>query len=173
MRDRAIAKRYAQALFEVVDQRVQEDVCEEMLAISQAMQHPDIAHVFANPRTPKQFKEQLIKSLQPSPPAEALIRVLLANKRLHLLGEAAKAFQALVYAARGKTKAEVLSAIPLSQEILAALQEKLANLTGKKVEIVTRVDETLWGGLVIRVDGKIIDGSLAHSLQRAKEQLLS
>jgi len=172
MIDRALARRYAQALFSVVDPDTQASTAEELLAFSRALEDPEINAVFANPRTPKAVKQRLIASLNPSPYVQALLQVMLENRRLSLLRDVAAAFQDLAYAAQGKTKAEVISAVPLSEETVAELKKKLASFTGKEVEIFTRVDERVWGGLVIRVDGKIIDGSLAHAFQRAKEQLL-
>lgn len=172
MSNKAVANRYAQALYDIVDAEAQEQVAEELTAISQALQEPDVSALFANPRIPRSFKEKLITDMQPSPHTEALLRVMLENRRLQLLSDAAAAFQELVYRARGKAKAEVLSAVPLSTEALQELRLKLSKLTGKTVELTASVDERLWGGLRIRVDGKVIDGSLAHRLARVKEQLL-
>ncbi|HHT72631.1 MAG TPA: ATP synthase F1 subunit delta [Firmicutes bacterium] len=172
MRSRVVATRYAQALFGVVDAQGREAVAEELLAVSQALQDPEIAGVLGNPRTPTAFKERLIATMHPSPHVEAFLRIMLENRRLDVLADAAAAFRDLVYQAQGKTRAEVTSAVPLSEEVQAALERKLAKLTGKDVEVAVNVDERLWAGLIIRVDGKVIDGSLAHSLQRAKEQLL-
>ncbi len=169
---KVIAKRYAQALFDVVDEKQLEGIAVELFAISQAMQDKEVARVFADPRTPQDFKEKLLLSTQPSPPVEALLRVMLSKRRLNILWEVADAFRELTYSAQGKTIAEVVSAVPLPSETIDAIRSKLSKLTGKTVEIKTKIDEKLWGGFVVRIDGKVIDGSLAGSLQRLRQQLL-
>lgn len=170
---KVIARRYAQALFEVVEENQLERVADELLALSQALQDKDVARVLADPRTPLSVKEKLVLSIQPSPPVEALLRVMLSKRRLDILAETADAFRELTYQAQGKTVAEVISAVPLDPGTIEAIREKLVKASGKTVEVKTRLDEKLWGGFVVRIDGKIIDGSLAGSLKRFKQQMLS
>ena len=55
MSNKAVANRYAQALYDIVDAEVQEQVAEELTAISQALQEPDVSALFANPRIPRSF----------------------------------------------------------------------------------------------------------------------
>lgn len=167
------AKRYAQALYELVDAETQAAVSNELQAISKALQDPQVSEAFANPRTPMEFKEKLILSINPSPTVQGFLKVMLEKRRLNLLSDVAEAFQKLVFDAQGKTTAEVISAVPLTSETLEALRSKLSKLTGKQVELEHKIDASLWGGLVIRCDGRVIDGSLSNSLQRFKQQLLA
>jgi F-type H+-transporting ATPase subunit delta len=69
--------------------------------------------------------------------------------------------------------AEVTSAISLSEGQLEELRQKLSGLTGKEVLLRTHVDPRIGGGLVIEVDGKVVDASLKSRLKRFERSLIS
>ena len=72
-------------------------------------------------------------------------------------------------AAEGLSTAYVTSAIGLSDAERSELAEKLAKKLGHRVELVCDVDKSLLGGVIVKVDGNIIDGSLRYKLQNIKE----
>ena len=75
-----------------------------------------------------------------------------------------------LYAEHNKmTTAVVTSATPLDDVQKSSLIKKLEKLSGRNVTLDCRIDKTVLGGLVIELDGKIIDGSLKHKLQKVKE----
>ena len=61
------------------------------------------------------------------------------------------------------------SAVELTEAEKAALTEKLGKKLGRTIHLECSVDPSLLGGLVVNVDGKVIDGSLKHKLQEIKE----
>ena len=67
---------------------------------------------------------------------------------------------------------KVQTAIPLTEDRLANLQESLKKLTKKKVELETEVNNEIIGGMVIRIENKIIDGSVINHLKNLKKNLL-
>ena len=156
-------------MFGVVDAQGREAVAEELLAVSQALQDPEIAGVLG-PRTPTAFK-RLIATMHPSPHVEAFLRIMLENRRLDVLADAAAALRSCLRA-QGKTIGRSNGRSAPLRGMQAALERKLAKLTGKTWRSQSMSMKDCGAGLIIRVDGKVIDGSLAHSLQRAKEQLL-
>lgn len=68
-----------------------------------------------------------------------------------------------------QTTATVISAIELSDAQKSSLVQKLEKMCKKSVTLDCRVDKSVLGGLVIELDGKIIDGSLKHNLLKVKE----
>ena len=78
----------------------------------------------------------------------------------------------LVLEAQGDTLAEVVSAVPLPTETLTDLEQKLQEFTGKAVRLQTHVDSSIGGGLIIKVDGKVIDGSVSNTLKQLQRSLL-
>ena len=71
----------------------------------------------------------------------------------------------------GIIKAEVTSAIPLSEAQLNSLKEKIEASTNSKVEIKTFVDESIIAGLVIKVGDRLVDASYKGQLADLKKQL--
>lgn len=63
----------------------------------------------------------------------------------------------------------VTSAEPLSEEEAKRLCEKLRVSLGHEVKIINKVDRSIIGGLVIEVDGKVLDGSVRGRLAEIKE----
>lgn len=66
-------------------------------------------------------------------------------------------------------QAQVRSVVPLTQEQIEALCKKLERLSGQKVQLTCVCDDTLLGGMVVYVDGKVLDGSIRHKLSDMKE----
>lgn len=67
-----------------------------------------------------------------------------------------------------KTVAEVITASPLSPEFSDKVIARLKVLTGKDVVLRHKLDEAILGGIVIRVDGKLLDGSVRRRLDQLK-----
>lgn len=65
--------------------------------------------------------------------------------------------------------AEVYSAIPLSKELRKEVERFAKEVTGREVKIREMVDESLIGGLVLRIGDKLYDGSVINRLRRFKK----
>lgn len=72
---------------------------------------------------------------------------------------------------RGRKVAKVTSAGPLSEEQKQALAQKLGRIYGAEMDVFTEVDESLLGGMTIRVGDERIDGSTAGKIRRLRAQL--
>lgn len=83
--------------------------------------------------------------------------------------ECAAEFKLLYYADRGIAEAEVVSAIPLTDGEIKSLRTKLEKLTGKRIEMLFEIDPAVIGGLVVRVDGRVIDASVRKDLDAMRE----
>ncbi|WP_448851133.1 F0F1 ATP synthase subunit delta [Corynebacterium sp. 335C] len=69
---------------------------------------------------------------------------------------------------RNRTVARVTSAAPLTGEQERTLEDKLARVYGSEMSIHTEIDESIMGGLVIRVGDEVIDGSLSRKLEKLR-----
>jgi F-type H+-transporting ATPase subunit delta len=65
----------------------------------------------------------------------------------------------------------VTTAAPLDAAREAQLQQRLAQATGRKVEITTSVDPSIIGGVIARIGSTVYDGSIATQLEKMKEKL--
>ena len=98
-----------------------------------------------------------------------VVGVLVSNGHISDFSDCAEDFFVLFENEKNLTTAFVRSAVPLSQDDLNKLKEKLEVLSKKAVTIEAQVDESLLGGIVVSIDGKVYDGSLKQKIKTAKE----
>ena len=75
------------------------------------------------------------------------------------------AYRTLLADHRGQTTAKITSARPLTDEQIARIESRLAGIVDQEISLTTDVDESLLGGLVVRVGSRMIDSSLKTKLQ--------
>ncbi len=71
--------------------------------------------------------------------------------------------------AAGTVTAVVKSAVELSDAQKQGLVKSLEKRTGKSVALKTIVDNSLMGGIVVEMDGELLDGSVKNNLKRVRE----
>ena len=81
-------------------------------------------------------------------------------------------FTRLLDEKRGIVRVEVTSAVQLTETESNRLKEHLERYTGKKVVPSFRLDPTVLGGFVVRLDDRIMDATLAHQLDLLRERFL-
>jgi F-type H+-transporting ATPase subunit delta len=96
------------------------------------------------------------------------IKLVAKNRRLFAIEGMIKAYRALVAAQKGEVQAEVTSAEPLSAKHIADIKAALKEKIGQDVQLATRTDAAILGGLVIKVGSRMIDSSLKTKLQNLK-----
>ena len=166
-----IAKRYAAALFQSVPKADVRSVGEEFQTLIKVLEDPKVQGVFMHPRTGTERKQELIRLMGFSPTLENFLLFVVEKGREAWLEQIAQEFELLVLDSEQKTMAEVTSAVTLSDEVLEELEAKLSRLTAKTVLVRTNIDPAIGGGLVIKVDGRVIDGSVRNTLQKLKYRL--
>ena len=62
-----------------------------------------------------------------------------------------------------------VSAVPLTDGEVNALRTKLKKITGKRIELLFEIDPSVIGGLIVRVDGRVIDASVRKDLDNLRE----
>lgn len=101
--------------------------------------------------------------------ALSFVQLVIEQGHIGKFFEIAEDFCELVLAYRRMTTATVYSAAPLTDAQKAALTKKLTAMRKKEVNISYVIDEKLTGGLVIDMDGTVIDGSIRHRLSEVRE----
>jgi F-type H+-transporting ATPase subunit delta len=100
------------------------------------------------------------------------VRVLAENKRLDVLPEVADLYEEMRAEAESTVEAEVTSAIPLSEtqqtQLIAALKKRL----GREVTLVTKTDENIIGGAIVRAGDLVIDASVTGQLEKLANTLM-
>jgi F-type H+-transporting ATPase subunit delta len=170
------AKRYSQAVFELALESKEIDKWLSDLQKMAAMASiPEIAEVMGNPKYSFENKSKLLqRQLQGvSPKALNLVYILAKKGNFNLIKTIYTDYQVLLDQYRGIAKADVTTAVPMDENQKTKLAGGLSSLTGKKVVVSTRVNPVIIGGMIARVDGKIIDGSTGSQLAALKNELIN
>lgn len=172
----SIARRYARALLASVGEEFERAHADLSGIVRSIDAVPEAGEFIDDPTVPRakkiDFVEKLIATAQPHPLVANFLRLLASRDRLPFLEPIASVFGDMVDERLGRVKAEVAIAIPLTAEEEARLREALARATGKEVELATRVDPSILGGLVARVGSTVFDGSLRTQLAALRSELL-
>jgi len=170
----ASARRYAQAVFELALERGELDRWQSELALVVSVAgNADIVAALDNPRIPFEKKTRLLteqlKDLNPL--VLNLLKLLIMRGSIGITGEIDAEFRRLLNRHRGIEEAEVTNAVPLDAKDEEQLAQKLGAIVDKKVIIKSKVDSELIGGMVVRIGGKLLDGSTRSRLAALKREL--
>ncbi len=171
-----VARRYAQAVFEIARDSNTFDAWNRDLSILNAvMVDPVTRGYLESPRNSELDKRALLdRALQDAQPeAKRLTVLLLERRRLSAISEIYEQYQSLLLKEKGIVIADVTTAVPLDAAGEKMIQQQLSELVGKNVEIRTLVDPAIIGGMVARIEDNLIDGSVSNQLRRLHERLTS
>ncbi len=178
MADDPIATRYAQALFETAKQEGQlEETLTQLTFIGRLLDgEPDLRAFLLNPDVePDDTIGVLDRALKGgwSELVQSFVRMVISLGRADYLQQIAAAFQAIVDEEQGRLRAVARSARPLPEALLARLRTTLAQHERKEIELATELDPALLGGVQIRLDHRLIDGSIRRQLDDLHQRLTS
>ncbi len=173
---KSIAMGYAQALFEVADEKgVADDVEKDLEGITELLRTNKKFHdILYHPSIIKDAKKDIInKTIGPqcSKWVKNLLFILIDKRRERILDSLADMFKEVAGQVRGVTHIKVQTAFPLTDSRLSRLKENLEKLAKKEVELETEINKDIIGGMVIRMGNKIIDGSVINHLKNLKKNL--
>jgi F-type H+-transporting ATPase subunit delta len=176
MNTRVSADRYARALLDVVvEEGSPEQVQSELATFAELFGGPELSGVLKSPAIPSASKrgivEALIDRLNPSAPLGKLLLMLADRNRLGLVREVSAVYEQRLMELRQVVRVDVTTAMPLTAEGAADVEQRLSKATGGRVLMTTAVDPALIGGGVARVGTIVYDGSVANQLDRIRERL--
>jgi F-type H+-transporting ATPase subunit delta len=177
MNMRASAARYAKALLDVTIRETDPEQAERELAgfVELLHQHAALHAVLVNPAIPARGKHgvvaQVIDRQQPSVPVGKLLLLLADRDKLAILPDLLLVFRERLREHQQVVRAEVTTATPLPEARAEQLRERLAQTTGRRVTMTTKVDPSIIGGMVTRIGSTVYDGSVVTQLQAIKRHL--
>jgi F-type H+-transporting ATPase subunit delta len=169
-----IAQGYARAMLMVAAGEEMVDRVEQELTQFKAVleKNGSVLEFLKDPKVAPEGKEKAIVEIFGGEISQiTLHQVALAigQGRGELLVDIIDEFFRLASESRKKATADVVTAVPLSEETGKKLEEVLSELIGEAVFLKKTVDPSLLGGLVVRVGERIIDGSIRSQLHRLRE----
>lgn len=169
-------RRYAEAAFELAERDGTVDAWRKDLgAACELAQDERVVRAIDNPAVAFARRREAVEALlgsRVSHSALNLVLVLTQRGRFALLPQISTEFDELVRRSRGIVAATVTTAVPLSAKELAAVQARVEQLAGAKVEVSTAIDPALIGGLCIKIGDWQIDASVSTRMDRLRKQLL-
>jgi F-type H+-transporting ATPase subunit delta len=177
MQEVTVARSYAEALMELA---LADDAVElydqEMRVIADLLRTEEEFRLFLEtPRIDPAEKKQVTRTVLEEKVPKRLLHFLLIvidKRRARLLPAIADEFDLLVDEHFGRLRVDVALAHEPDEKLKTDLKKRLGVLLQKEVIPRYRIDPRLIGGVVIRVGGKIMDGSIRHRLQLLRRSLL-
>ncbi|HMB41503.1 MAG TPA: ATP synthase F1 subunit delta [Balneolaceae bacterium] len=169
------AKRYANAYLETaLELKVLEKAKEDMLLIQETYKSsPDLRIFLRSPVIKKDKKRAAIEAIFSDKVQDItnnLLKILSDKDREMLIEDITGFFMDLYNIHHGNIKVSVSSAYKLDKKQEKALINKLEDVSGKNVLLHTTIDESLLGGLKVRIDDTVIDGSVKYKLSQLKDK---
>lgn len=178
MKSSALARRFAKALLEIGrEEKAYENYGKELrTALAVFKGAPELYKVLLNPMYKLEVRLSVMakvsESLKMTPHVARFFNILVETRNIKMLEDVVSAYSKLEDALAGRLKATVESPAPLAQGLLDEIRKNLGGSTGKEVLITNKTNPELLGGLVIRIENTILDGSLKTQLAMMQEKIL-
>ena len=168
------SKRYAQAVFQIA--REKNSLAEwqlDLKKIADLMQNMEFVAVIGNPVFPFDLKSKLLKELLGKIDSFALNLgyLLIIKNKFKNAGQIAEEFDHLLNSYRGIKNAEITTAIPIDNSDRKRVTQQLEIALSSRVATDFNVDPSILGGIIARVDGTLIDGSVRSKLEILKKNM--
>jgi len=176
---RALARRYARALYEVAAAEGAAERLASELGELGALLHgnPELAAALIRPGVPAEARGRALRAVVERAGGSALLGrlvTLLANgDRLEMLDALAVAYGEELHVAQGVVAASAVSAVPLDDSQGSALAGALGAVSGKRVELARQVDPAVLGGVLVRMGGRNYDGTIRAQLHALRRRLVA
>lgn len=171
----ANAKRYAKALFELAQEKnLVDEVHKDFEKFLKLVEESSELKAFL--RLPlDRDREKLIIDLLKDRFTELFfnfVLLVLKNKRFHLFEQILNDFEKQVDSLKNRISAVAVTAIPLSDRKLTALSHEIAGYLKADVRLENEIDPSIIGGIILRLDDRIFNASLAEQFKKLKSYLI-
>jgi F-type H+-transporting ATPase subunit delta len=168
------ARRYAEAAFEIgradgTLERWERD----LTRLAEALADDELRTLAEHPAVAFADKQRVLRRVagDVSPEALNLVLLMVRRGRPRAIPRMVEHFGELLRRERGVALAEVRTALELDDGQRAAVIDRLHELTGDEIEIHEVVDESLIGGITVRIGDRLYDASVRNRLERLRARL--
>lgn len=170
-----IARVYARSLFEVArEQGKLDEIREQLGQFTEALAADrDLQVFFFSPYFSTQEKQDgLAKAVTGAD--EALVNflnLLIENHRMPVIFRTRRAYEALWEEENRLLPVSVTSAVELDEKTVRQIGDRIAEQTGRKVDLSAHVEPDILGGIVVRVGNAVLDASVRNRLEQLRKQV--
>lgn len=171
-----IGNNYAQALYSLAkEESLTGVILQELKTLAAAFdREPEFLRLLAAPNLSKDTRIGIVDHSfrgKVQPYVLNFLKLLTEKGHVRSFFECVKAYREQYNEDNGIVCVVAVSAAALTGSQQAKLQEKLEAITGKRVELENRVDESCIGGVRLDYDGKRVDGTVQNRLESMRELL--
>jgi F-type H+-transporting ATPase subunit delta len=171
----SIGRRYAHAYFDLARQETKiPQRRDDLVKAVDTLSNRDVADALTNPRLGLSDRTRLALEVLEGigEPARNLVRLLIERNRTGVLGELVETYDLLADRDSGVIRAEVITAIPVDEDLKTLIGRALGKKLGAAVQTEVRQDPSILGGLIIRIGDRVIDDSVRTRLQQLRTALV-
>ncbi|TAI47506.1 ATP synthase F1 subunit delta [Flagellimonas allohymeniacidonis] len=174
MNEARAAIRYAKATLDyAVEKKSAEAVEKDMRTISATItENEDLQNLLGSPVIKAEIKKKSLNEIFKSSNeiTKGLLNTLTDNKRIGMLQEVAFKYIILHEQLKGEDVAYVTTAVPLNAALEKKILGEVTKITGNKVTLENKVDESIIGGFVLRLGDLQYDASISNKLNNLKRE---
>ncbi len=174
MNQNRAAIRYAKATLDyAIEKKAAASVETDMRNIAKAIsENKELQNLLESPIIKSETKKSTLQEVfkGSNEISLGLISTLTDNKRIGMLQEVALKYIILHEKLKGEDVAYVTTAVPLTADLEKKVLAEVTKITGKKVTLENKVDESIVGGFVLRVGDLQYDASVANKLKRLERE---
>jgi F-type H+-transporting ATPase subunit delta len=168
-----LAKVYARSLFAVAKEHgILDEIRDQLAEFADALAESHDLHVFFfSPYfTAREKKDGIQRVVDGGDERFVRFLELLAEKhRMPVIFRIRRIYEEMLAVENRLLEASVTSAVELDEKLVKQIGERIEQETGKRVELTSRVDPDVLGGLVIRVGNTIMDATVRSRLERLRK----
>ncbi len=171
----ASAKRHAQAVFQIAQERDELDKWQEDLdALAVVFDDPQFKRVLESPKVRGDQKLELAHQQLAGlgPLALNLASLLITKGRVGIAAALASEYRSILNSHRGLETAQVTTAVSLDDRSRDRIAQPMSEATGKRIILSASVSPDIIGGVVIRIGDQLIDGSTRTKLMTMRKVLV-
>ncbi len=172
-----LVKSYAEALFQVARAEGALDrVEEELTRLNTSLDsNAELREILSDSKISFEGKKSALSEIfggKISPITLHWINMIVDQDRQRRLPTIIEAFFTSAQEAREKVTAEVVTSVPLPEDQADRLAQELSKVTKKRVFLKPMVDDSILGGVIVKIENKVIDGSIKHRLEEVKHEMI-
>ncbi len=166
-----IEKQYAEVLWEVANEMDAVDQLNDNFAYITAFlsENQKISALLEHPELTKDEKKEILSSFV----LMKMLNIFVEKGSLEALASVQEKFAAISNERSGIAVGVVNTAIPIGEEEIQKLEQSFSSKLNKIVKLTNEVDETILGGVVVKIGDKIYDSSVKSQLDRISSNLLT
>ncbi len=177
MKEEILARRYAKALFEMALARnTLEKIRGELHNFAAVLEeNREFADFFRSPENSRAAKKAAVeKAFQDRYSALFFnfLALVVQKGRHRVIGEIVRAFNAFYDRHIRRARALAITAVPLDTKLADDLQARLSKSLNKQIDLENKVDPAILGGIVLNIEGQVLDGSVKQQLDRLRAEFL-